>query len=120
MTLLIPKQEIIRRPAHLSLVRKLPCCLSLHRFNIEAHHLLRVPGHEHCLGRKSGDNWAVPVRADLHRLLHNGFFDEPAFCYRQGLPHEDVLDTARRLWALTEEGLKGEAWLEAGRKVVEG
>ena len=116
MTLLIPKPVIIRDPKHLRMVRQLPCCLSLHTHGVEAHHLLRVPGHEKCMGRKSGDNWCIPLRCDLHRKLHDGRDDERVFLANYDM---NGVELAKQLWALTEQGLEADEWLEEGRRIVE-
>ncbi|MGI9449347.1 MAG: hypothetical protein ACR2QH_01620 [Geminicoccaceae bacterium] len=114
-----PKPE--PEPEHVRRVAQLPCCCTLHRFNVDPHHLIRDPDGGHCAGRRSGGKWTVPLRADLHRggnkSLHFGPLDEPEFFAQYGV---DQIAVARKLWALTEAGLRREAWLEAGRKVIEG
>jgi len=115
------RPTIIRNPAHLRLVAQLPCCCTGNPFNVVAHHLVRDPNGEHCLSRKSGDNWAIPLRNDLHvggnKSLHNGPLDEPEFLAQYGV---DGIALAKQLWALTEQGLRGAKWIEAGERVVRG
>ena len=115
MTLLIPKQVIIRDPKHLRMVRQLPCCLTWRTYGVEVHHLLRTG--EHAMGRRSGDNWAIPLANFLHRQLHDGPMDEQEFLAKHGL--DNSLKVANRLYMLTERDLKGERWLEEARKIIE-
>ena len=107
--------KIIRDPQHLRMVRQLPCCVSMHTYGVEAHHLLRTG--QHAMARKSGDNFVLPIRSDLHRLLHDGPVDEMDFLAEHGLV--DPLTKAASLWSLTLEGLKNEEWLEEGRRIIE-
>lgn len=109
--------KIIRDPQHLRMVRQLPCCLTWRTHDVECHHLLRTG--EHAMGRRSGDNWGVPLAAFLHRQLHDGPLDEKDFFAKHGGADMAPLKIANRLYMLTERGLKGEEWLSEGRKVIE-
>lgn len=48
----------IRNPAHLINIRQCQCLICGNPVS-EPHHLLRVP--DKAMGRRSGDNWAVPL-----------------------------------------------------------
>lgn len=106
----------IRHPHHLRLVASLPCLISGNPYNVQAHHLLRTG--EHCMGRKSGDDWAVPLRQDLHRELHEGPLDEPEYFKEWGLAHDDVKAIAQGLYRLTLEGVRGARWTAAAERLL--
>jgi len=117
MNMLLPKRpKPIDHETHRNQVRRLPCCCTGRWDGIQAHHLVRDPNGEHCAARRSGDPWAVPLYWEAHAKLHDGPLDEPAFFAQYGV---DQIAVARKLWALTERGLKGEAWLEEGRRIIE-
>ena len=59
----------IRDKKHLAFVASLPCCIEGRTGNVVPHHLLRGTG-EKCGGRKSGDNWTIPLGAETHMDLH--------------------------------------------------
>jgi hypothetical protein len=79
---------------HLDLVRQLPCIITYEKPTVP-HHLLRTG--EHGMGRKSSDQWAVPMTAAAHDALHTDG-DEGAFFSRHGI---DARAVARALWAHT-------------------
>ena len=59
-----------RKPKeHLALVASLPCA-ACGRQPVQAHHLLRTPDHEHGTGKRSGDNWTIPLCGECHTTLH--------------------------------------------------
>ena len=59
----------IRDRKHLAFVASLPCCITGTPHGVVCHHLLRGTG-EKCGGRKSGDNWAIPLCGNMHAELH--------------------------------------------------
>jgi len=78
----------IRDKRHVVFVASLSSgCCECGRIPVQAHHLLRVV--EKCMGRRSGDNWVIPVCYDRHRFIHRTGKDEQ---YR---------DLARALWENT-------------------
>jgi len=78
---------------HLAMIRQLPCVVSDVVGHTEAHHLLRSG--EHGMGRKSSDQWAVPLSAEMHLSLHRRG-DEDAWFSERGI---DGRALARALWA---------------------
>lgn len=68
MTLQKPPPPI-RDRKHLAFVAGLPCCITETPYGVVYHHLLRGTG-EKCAGRKSGDNWVIPLCGDMHHELH--------------------------------------------------
>jgi hypothetical protein len=56
----------IRNKKHLDFIRTLPCVIC--GGNSQAHHLLRTK--EKCMGRRSGDNWAISLCPSHHAGLH--------------------------------------------------
>lgn len=86
----------IRDRKHLAFLHKLPCCITGWTYGIVAHHLLRTP--EKAMGRKSGDDKAIPLHHDVHVALHcDG--DEVAFLARHGILHGPAL--AKALYAVS-------------------
>ena len=55
---------------HLAFVRSKPCMNCRTDQNIEAHHLLVVPGKHRGIGMKHKDEWTVPLCRKYHRSLH--------------------------------------------------
>lgn len=94
MTLQKPPKPI-RNKAHLKFVASLPCCISTAP-DPQVHHLLRGTG-EKCGNRKSGDNWVIPLRHDLHTKLHAGG-DETGFLKVWNI---DGPALAKQLWDAT-------------------
>jgi hypothetical protein len=86
------KPGLIRDAGHLNYVRSLPCCICKTHYDIQAHHLLRTG--EHAMGRRSGDNWAIPLCALHHTQLHMDG-DEIAFLQARGI---DGKREANELW----------------------
>jgi len=82
----------IRDKKHLQFVAGLPCCVCGTE-PVQAHHLLRSG--EHGMGRKSGDNWAIPLCFDDHRWLHMDG-DETAWLSDRGI---DGKSLAKALYA---------------------
>lgn len=78
---------------HLANIRDLPCCVTGMVSAVEAHHLLRSG--EHGTGRKSSDQWAIPLNAEIHRALHAAG-DEDEFLAKHGV---DGRALAKSLWA---------------------
>jgi hypothetical protein len=83
-----------RDPRHLQFVATRPC-LICGRTPSQAHHLKTAQ--PRALGRKSGDDWTVPLCALHHRALHHEG-NEPRWWAAQGI---DPYPEARRLWELT-------------------
>jgi len=54
---------------HLVAVRKLPCCVCGNSHTVEAHHL-RSLDYGRGMGRKSGDEWVVPLCKEHHDSVH--------------------------------------------------
>lgn len=84
-------------PAHLRNIRQLYCVIC-GKIGPEAHHLLRVPGLPKGMGRKNGDQWAIPLCSRHHngqRDSAHGRGDDVAWLASKGI---DALDVARRLW----------------------
>lgn len=91
-----------RRPGmsvdHLSLIRKLPCCVSLKAPAGEAHHLKSGTG-ERGGAMRSTDRWAVPMSRLAHDEVERaGSRNERKWFLDRGVdPHE----LARSLWEAT-------------------
>jgi DNA recombination protein Rad52 len=79
---------------HLQFVATRPC-LVCGRTPSQAHHLKTAQ--PRALGRKSGDEWTVPLCAIHHRALHDDG-DETRWWAAQGI---DPFPEARRLWETT-------------------
>src|ERR1700730_716813 len=95
---------------HLENVRELPCLVCMKEPPNEAHHLLRTG--EHGMGRKSSDQWAIPICAFHHDArqpgsVHSCGGEDEYFASRA----IDARSVARALW--TERGN-----LEAMRRVI--
>lgn len=87
----------MRSEAHLRNIRRLPSCVSAQP-GCEAHHLCGGPAAlERGVGKKAGDQWAVPLTADEHRDLHTfGSKLEREWFANRGV--EDVYALAAALW----------------------
>lgn len=81
--------------AHLALIRKLPCCITLKMPAGEAHHLKSGTG-ERGMGLRSTDKHTVPISHDPHMQAEAaGTRKERQFFLANGVdPHE----LARALW----------------------
>ena len=95
----------IRDESHLANLRECCCVICQTTLNVEPHHLLRTP--EKAMGRRSGDNWAIPLCGGLdghHRgseSVHaNG--DETAWFNAFGI---DPQQLAADFWAM-----RGSLW----------
>jgi hypothetical protein len=67
--MLIPKTKAIRDKDHLAFIRQLPCCVSLK--NSEPCHAAHVRiGANGGMGMKPGDNFVLPLCADVHGRQH--------------------------------------------------
>lgn len=77
----------IKAQTYLSFIRTLPC-LVCGRWSI-AHHLMHAE--QSAMGKRSGDNWAVPLCADHHSDLHK-FGDEQTWWAMHGI---DPIEWAR-------------------------
>ena len=83
----------IRDRKHMAFVGSLPCCITGSDFFVVYHHLLRGTD-EKCAGRKSGDNWVIPLTSHVHTALHlNG--NETEFLKAEGI---DGPALAKALW----------------------
>lgn len=81
--------------AHLSLIRKMPCCVSLKVPAGEAHHLKNTG--ERGMGLRSTDRWALPLSHDKHMELERiGSRNEVRWFQEHGI--EDPHDLAAALW----------------------
>lgn len=86
MTLLIPKTRPIKDKAHIAFLHRLPCCCTLlEGAEVVTHHLLRVPTEERGAGRKSGDDWAIPLAHHVHHDLHHCSADERKYLAIYGI-----------------------------------
>jgi len=89
----------INCPAHLQFVRGLQCVVSDGRCDGKMHaHHVRL-GSRAGLGRKPGDDRAVPLCATHHQLLHDG--GQATFQARHCV---DLNDVADRCWAMSRHG----------------
>lgn len=80
--------------AHLALIRKMPCAVSL-KLPAEAHHLKGTG--ERGMGLRSTDRWAVPLSHDLHMDLERaGSRNEVRWFQERGI--EDPHELAVALW----------------------
>ncbi len=101
MSLLLPKGRKIGRvkpkrlvdKSHLARVAEKACCCC-RRWPVEVHHLLRGP-FIRGTGRKSGDNWCIPMCTECHRGLH-GLGNETEYLEAW---HVDGPALALELWA---------------------
>lgn len=83
--------------AHVAMVRRLPCCVTGFRHNVDAHHLLKVgDGLPKGMSRRNEDKWVIPLHHDLHMELHDRAGNEEAFLAGMGI---DGRALARALWA---------------------
>ena len=95
-----------RSAAYLEWVRSLPCCIAGISYCVVAHHLLRGTG-EKCMGRKSGDNWAIPLCTEAHTALHD-IGDETGFLKGHGIDGPALADALHAAWTAGdyEQGLR--------------
>jgi hypothetical protein len=105
LTISTPKRR--RDKEHLRFVAQQTCVLCGRRPS-EAHHIRFAQ--PRALGRKSSDEFAVPLCRGHHRAVHR-VGDEKAWWQQAGL---DPLMIARKLWKLTRLGDRAEA-LEANK-----
>jgi hypothetical protein len=82
----------IRNKAHLRYVAGLPCMVCWTK-PCQAHHLLTAQ--PRAMGRKTGDQFVVPLCAPHHRMLHDVTGNERQFFADHG--HDDFVDHARAL-----------------------
>lgn len=80
---------------HLRFVAGLPCYLCGNP-EVQVHHLLRAGGHG--MGKKTGDEWTIPLCVTHHDMLHR-CGDEIQFFADQGKDYERVKKFAIRLWS---------------------
>ena len=78
----------IRDKPHLEFVAGLPCCVCGSE-PVQVHHVLRSG--EHAMGRRSGDNWAIPLCFGCHNSLHMDG-SEGRWCAERGI-HAEALAT---------------------------
>lgn len=89
LTIASPKR--IRAPEHLKWVATLPC-LICQRQPSDAHHLKRVQ--PNAMGRKTGDQWVVPLCRIHHRALHDAG-DETSWWEEKNIKATEI---AENLW----------------------
>jgi DNA recombination protein Rad52 len=94
---LIEKETRSKDPKHLKYVGRRPCLVCGSRPS-QAHHILFAQ--PRAMGRKVGDEWAVPLCTRHHRSLHD-FGDERGWWKGFGI---DPLEEAKRLRYLTLSG----------------
>lgn len=100
--------ERVKNLKHLKMVRALPCMLCRLEPCGVAHHLLRADP-TRGMGRKAGDNWAVPLCPSHHDQLHNDGLNsvaEDVFFMSRGWPYDRVKRYAAELWNITERGAR--------------
>lgn len=105
-----PKQKTLRSKKHLSFVAELPCliCKTLTdepAFTMpsagEAHHLLKAT--EKGIGRKNGDDWAVPL-CNIHHTGRDGVHragDEIKWFRSYGIDYDTVKAQAQLYWKIS-------------------
>ena len=89
--LALPAPKRIKAPQHLAFVRQQPCVVCDRR-PVEAHHLTFAQ--VRAKGRKSGDDWTVPLCRAHHRQLHAAG-DEQTWWQEHSL---DAVALAEALW----------------------
>jgi hypothetical protein len=83
---------------HLSLIRQMPCCITLVMPGGEAHHVKSNTG-ERGMGLRSTDKWAVPMAHEPHMEVERvGSRKERIWFRERGI---DVHALAAALWANT-------------------
>ena len=87
----------IRDAKHLENIKRCCCVIDGSTRGIEVHHLLRTP--EKAMGRRSGDNWGIPMHWPNHRVLH-ATGDETAYFESFGLNGPDM---ASKFWSLKDD-----------------
>lgn len=92
------KQRPGMSEAHVEMIRKLPCCVTLKTPGGEIHHLKSGTG-ERGAGLRSTDKWGVPMCHDAHMEVEAaGTRNERQWFLDRGIdPHE----LAQALWAAT-------------------
>ena len=88
---IIDRPQRIRDREHLAFIARQPC-LVCGRIPVQVHHLTFAQ--PKALGRKSGDQWTVPLCALHHRDLHDAG-DERVWWQRREI---EAVATAERLW----------------------
>ena len=88
----LQKPVRIRSKAHLKFVADLPCLVCGAK-PCQAHHLLTAQ--PRAMGKKTGDQWVVPLCGFHNRMLHDVVGDERQFFADHG--QHDYLDYAKRL-----------------------
>lgn len=88
-----PKRRAEKKPAYLTWVRTLPCCVT-GQYGVEAAHTsFPSPMHGHYgrgRGTKAPDLFALPMRSEIHSSSHSG--NEREFWAEAGVnPHELAL-----------------------------
>lgn len=88
-------------PAHLRLIRQLPCCVTGRPGPNDPHHLTGGPAaKERGVSLKATDRWAVPLSRMPHDQVQNiGSRNEAAWFRARGIA--DVAQLARDLWGAT-------------------
>lgn len=79
--MLIEKETRKSRPAHLAMIRRLPCLIVGNEMTVEAHHLLRIEDttveygrklkNQHGMGKKVDDKFTLPLDRRIHDALHD-------------------------------------------------
>lgn len=87
------KPIIVRDPKHLKAMSELPCLVTGDTSGVQVHHLLRSG--QKALGRKSGDNYCIPLNHRVHDILHRKG-DETGFLKEFGI--SDPVDVAMTLY----------------------
>jgi hypothetical protein len=104
------KTRRIEDPAHLSFIRKLPCCVTGSSYTVEAAHIRAgsaVHRKKHTgLQQKPDDCWTLPLCAPSHREQHQG--DELAFWRKHEI---DPFELAVRLYEISGD-------VDAGRRII--
>lgn len=116
----VPRSVRQERPgdskAHLSDIRRLPCCVPGCGSGGDAHHLLRIGGLPKGTGRKNEDRYAIPLCRVHHDAAHAAGNDEAWFA-GQGIQARDLADALwknrddldamqRVLWRHTQKGMR--------------
>jgi hypothetical protein len=87
-------------PAHLMLIRLLPCCVTGRPGPNDPHHLKDRLAHERGVGRRATDRWAVPLWRVKHDELEKlGSRRERTWFREHGI--EDPIELANALWHAT-------------------
>ena len=88
----------MKAPKHLAQVRKLPCCVCGAAAPSDPHHL-RSSAFGRGMGRKSGDEWVVPLCRGCHNRVHEeGSKREGAWFNKYGI---EAPQFAKDLWEVS-------------------